>query len=161
MNFSFTKSLKFSFANSEHIIRTACLKLKLPLPLKILCYSFVRWNSFDFRVHRLPSSSSRNSRLRKPTDLIVELLIENILRRSSHSLAEEHWAYFQRVRSRNFSRPACEIPVENIRATSHRRRREPPRFTYARSDDRERRAGTGCARTYRHPRTNARTGSAG
>lgn len=41
------------------------------------------------------------------------------------------------------------------------RRREPPRFRYARSDDRERRAGTGCARSYRHPRTSARTGSAG
>ena len=31
------------------------------------------------------------------------------------------------------------------------------RFRYARSDDRERRAGTGCARTIRHPRTSART----
>lgn len=35
--------------------------------------------------------------------------------------------------------------------------RTPSRFRYARSDDRERRAGTGCARTIRHPRTSART----
>jgi hypothetical protein len=34
-------------------------------------------------------------------------------------------------------------------------------FYDARSDDRERRAGTGCARTYRHPRPSARTGGCG